>query len=144
MTSRVDREGKGGASWRLRKGGTHMVSGIYDTRPDFAAKISILTQAQGGRHQPPFNRIRWDLAYPGKVEDEGLFAIYPDFLTPDGQSIPTGRPLTGTLPANMFILFRNMVAFHRTRLAVGTRFTCHEGARVVATGEVTRLIGLAE
>jgi hypothetical protein len=113
---------------------------------DFEAGIRIYTRAEGGRRTPPFNGIRWDLAYA----DDGptppmLYMVWPDFVGPDGRSLPTDRPLPvgPVFPARMYVLMDEMRAdVHRGRIAPGVRFFCHEGPQRVAEGVVTRVTGL--
>jgi len=62
-----------------------------------------------------------------------------NLLDDDGTPIEKGIPLNGTYNARMHILVKEMLDHHRKRVSVGLKFNCHEGARVVARGEVTRL-----
>jgi len=118
-----------------------MMSEPY-ANPDFEARITILTADQGGRQQPPHNYIRWDLGYANAEDPNALYMIWPVFLDEQGQPIAKGIPLVGTYTAHMHIVVQEMLPFHKTQIAVGTRFNCHEGSHVVATGEVTRLLAL--
>lgn len=70
--------------------------------------------------------------------------IWPDFLGPDGMSLPEDQPLliNVELLARMKILMDEMRPEHRDRLAPGVRFFCHEGPFRMAEGIVTRLTGL--
>ena len=106
-------------------------------KPDFEAKITILSETEGGRSTPPHNWIRWDFAYRGEDISEELFMIWPYFVGLDGLPVPKDQPLVGTYHARMFICVRDMVEFHETRISKGLDFNCHEGRRVVATGVVT-------
>lgn len=113
---------------------------------DFEAVIRIFTRKEGGRRTPPFNGIRWDFAY---AEDgpkpPSLYMIWPDFLGPDGKSLPEDQPLPVDVerPARMKILLDEMRAVHRERITKGARFFCHEGPQRVAEGVVTRVTGLS-
>jgi hypothetical protein len=71
--------------------------------------------------------------------------IWPDFCEADGRSLPGDHPVpVGVeLPAQMRVVVDQMrAAVHRTRIAPGVRFFCHEGGRRVAEGVVTRVTGL--
>lgn len=119
---------------------------LYSTAPDFEAEITILEADQGGRTTPPHNYIRWDFGYAednpfelSRSLSADIYMIYPNFLDESGTPIPKGIPLTGTYQAHMHILIKEMVEYHRGRLAVGAKFNCYEGSRIVARGTVTRL-----
>ena len=115
---------------------------LYSREADFQAEITILTAEQGGRRTPPFNGIRWDFRYPEDDLSEGVYMIHPYFLDGNKNPIPKGQPLSGTIDALMFILFEEMVDFHRERISIGTEFCCVEGSRTVATGTVSKLMAL--
>ena len=115
---------------------------IYLTEADFEAEITLLTPEQGGRTQPLYNYIRWDLGYMDKRPDDPIYMIWPNFLDEQGSPIPKGVPIEGRMIAKMHILVKEMVGFHRQRLLVGTEFNCHEGSGVVAKGIVTKLLAL--
>jgi translation elongation factor EF-Tu-like GTPase len=123
-----------------------MVERLYPN-DDFEATIRIYSKADGGRSTPAFNGIRWDFAYAEDQLPNSLYMIWPDFYATDGMSLPTdqGLPIGVPLHARMLILMDEMRSeVHRARLAPGTRFYCHEGARRVAEGVVTRITGLFE
>jgi hypothetical protein len=103
--------------------------------PDFEAEITILTEAEGGRHRAAFNGIHWDFRYEG--DERQLWAIYPDFIDEHGNRILGDVPLQGTLRARMRILSRELVQMHRARIKPGLKFDCVEGPRAVAHGIVT-------
>ena len=115
---------------------------IYSTEADFEAEIRILGPEEGGRNSPPHNFIRWDLGYIDREPDDPIYMIWPNFLDDNGFPIPKGVPIEGNKIARMHILVKEMLDFHRQRLAVGTEFNCHEGRRIVATGKVTKLLAL--
>lgn len=122
------------------------MTNLYLREPDFEAEIAILTEEQGGRKMPPFNYIRWDFGYaednplePKRNLDAQIYMIWPNFLDDDGTPIEKGIPLIGTYNARMHILVREMMDYHRKRILVGLKFNCHEGARIVARGVVTKL-----
>lgn len=117
---------------------------LYPT-DDFEAVIRIYIAAEGGRHPPFFNGIRWDFAYADQRTPDTLFMIYPDFLDDSGNSWSTEEPLPigRELPARMMIVVDEMRAqVHRARIAPGVRFYCHEGGKRVAEGVVTRVTSL--
>jgi hypothetical protein len=115
---------------------------------DFEVVIRIYTRAEGGRRTPPFNGIRWDFAYAEDGPDPPmLYMIWPDFVGPDGRSLPTDQPLPvgPELPARMHILSAEMrLDVHQLRVAPGVRFFCHEGSVRVAEGVITKITGLVE
>jgi translation elongation factor EF-Tu-like GTPase len=119
--------------------------GRFDRWPiaDFEAEIRIYSAEEGGRRTPARNGIQWDFAYEGDdIHVTGLFMIWPEFLTDSGESfsldlaLPIGKPIR----ARMSIVNTELrQTLHRTRLAPGVRFYCHEGGRRVAEGRVTKL-----
>ena len=119
---------------------------LYPVADDFEAQIRIYTEAQGGRKIAPFNGIRWDFSYEGAdIEKEGIYMIWPDFYDDKHDSIPKDQklPVDQNLSARMTIVVDEMrVQVHQRRIEVGTRFYCHEGAKRVAEGYVTRITGL--
>jgi hypothetical protein len=117
---------------------------LYPT-DDFDAIIRIFSPDEGGRRSPVFNGIRWDFAYADHQPPDTLYMIWPDFLTADGTSRPSGEPLPigVDLPARMLIVVDEMRAeVHRARIRPGVRFYCHEGGKRVAEGVVRRVSGL--
>lgn len=116
---------------------------IYSNQADFEAEITILTAAEGGRNRPPQNYIRWDLGYPDRTTADPIYMIWPVFLDQFGDPVPRGVPIEGTISAQMFIVVREMVEFHKQHISVGGKFNCHEGSRVVARGIVTKLLALS-
>ncbi|NIZ15723.1 hypothetical protein [Phaeobacter sp. HF9A] len=119
---------------------------LYLTEADFEAEITILSAEQRGRKTPPQNNIRWDFGYvednppePERNLGAEIYMIWPNFLDADGTPIEKGIPLIGTYKARMHILEKEMMDFHRKRISVGLKFNCHEGARIVARGVVTKL-----
>lgn len=118
---------------------------LYRIADDFEATIRILTEAEGGRMNPPFNGIRWDFAYASDKPAENLYMIHPDFYSQSGDSLPTDAPLPlgVDLPARMTIVVDEMrEQVHRARIEPGVEFYCHEGSKRVAVGRITRITGL--
>jgi translation elongation factor EF-Tu-like GTPase len=118
---------------------------LYPVPDDFEAVIRIFTSEEGGRLTPTFNGIRWDFCYADDRPEERLWAIYPDFFDSSGNTIPRDVPLPMAIESctRMSVLndeIRKTV--HRERIQVGTQFFCHEGARRVAIGRVTKITGL--
>ncbi len=113
---------------------------------DFEAVIRVFSTQDGGRRTPALNGIRWDFAYAEDgLNPPSLYMIWPDFVGADGRSLLTDKPLPvgPELPARMFVLMDEMRAkVHRSRIAPGVRFFCHEGGRRVAEGVVTQITGL--
>jgi hypothetical protein len=112
---------------------------------DFEALIRIYGPQEGGRCSAVFNGICWDVTYEGQPERDMRWMIWPDFFGADGRSLPTDEPLPigVELPARMTVVMDAMRAeVHRGRIAERVRFFCHEGARRVAEGVVTRITGL--
>ena len=110
------------------------------TAPDFKARITILTEEEGGRRSPPHNFIRWDFGYLEDPPGSDIYMIWPLFVDENEPPLPTGVPISGTQLATMKIVAPQMQAYHRARLYVGMPFHCHEGARIVARGVVTDLL----
>ena len=119
---------------------------LYKQPDDFEAIIWIFSTEEGGRITPPYNGVRWDLAYAeDEVSAAGLFMIWPDFVDESGDSLPTDQalPIGVALQARMTVVVDEMRSkLHRERISVGTEFYCHEGPKRVATGTVTKLTGL--
>jgi hypothetical protein len=117
---------------------------LYST-DDFEAVIRILPLGMGGRETAPFNGIRWDICYAVDKAEDGLWAIHPDFLDQSQNSLPKDKPLPidTEIPARMVIMndeLRQKV--HRSKIAVGEEFYCHEGSKRVAVGRITKITGL--
>ena len=117
---------------------------LYRTAGDFEARITILTEQEGGRRTPVFNGIRWDLKFTHYKPDLA-FMIWPEFIDDHGDAISKEIPLTGTLDARMHILMETLRDIVRNfGLQIGTEFYCIEGPRKVGKGVVTKLTGLFE
>jgi hypothetical protein len=118
---------------------------IHRIPDDFEAMIRIFSTTEGGRMSAPFNGIRWDFAYAENQPVGELYMIYPDFYDVRGDSLPTDQPLPigVEMPARMVVLMDEMrEKLQRARIREGVRFYCHEGAKRVAEGRVTRITGL--
>jgi hypothetical protein len=120
-----------------------MVKKLYDVEEDFEARITILTEEEGGRKTPPVNGIRWDFLYAQDDPADGIYMIWPDFFGDDGSSFSTDTRLEGTLHARMHIARKEgIAAWHQNRLLEDTEFYCVEGSTKVAKGVVTKLTGI--
>lgn len=93
---------------------------------NFEADIRIYTLAEGGRRMPPFNGIRWDLAYADDgINPTSMYMVWPDFFGLDGMSLSVDQPLPvgPVLTARMYIVVDEMRAeVHRGRIVPGVRF----------------------
>lgn len=117
----------------------------FDGIEDFEANIEILSSEEGGRTTPAFNGIRWDFCYSEDDVKDGLYMIHPDFFGTDGESLEGQLPIGKPLNARMKIIVEEMKEkMHRKRIKVGTEFYCHEGARRVAKGKVSKITGLKQ
>jgi hypothetical protein len=118
---------------------------LYKIPDDFEASIRIFSPDEGGRQFGPFNGIRWDFCYEDDSPNEQLWMIWPDFTDELGNSLPADQelPVGVHLTARMTVLDDELRAeVHRKRLAVGSKFYCHEGVKKVAFGQVTKITGL--
>jgi hypothetical protein len=110
---------------------------------DFEAIICIKPFSEGGV-KFAFNGIRWDFGYLEDPPGSSIYMIWPDFLDECGNSrakedlLPIGIELL----AAMTIVSPEMRSYHRERIHEGTLFYCHEGARRVASGRVTRITNM--
>lgn len=106
---------------------------------DFLVRYRFFSATEGGRSTPPHQHVRWDFLYEG--DDplvDGVHMIWPEFLDPAGQVLPAGEvPAEGT--AQMFIVNRERISFHQSRVRVGVHGFFMEGARKVAECEVTAI-----
>lgn len=108
-------------------------------QPAFQVRYRFLRPDEGGRSQAPRQHIRWDFLYAGDdVQGDGLSMIWPEFVAPDGNVLPEGEvPAAGV--ADMFLVNSDRAAYHRRRLAVGTKGYFMEGPKKVAECEVVAL-----
>lgn len=120
------------------------MTGIFGEHPhNFEAEITIFPPGPTTGSSYPFNGIRWDFCYVEDLRPDGsvfdVNMIWPEFVDQSGHPISKDVPLKGTYRAKMHIIMDEMIAYHRDRLSVGTKFFCTEGARKVAEGVVTSL-----
>jgi hypothetical protein len=113
-------------------------------KPSFEVAYQFLSVEEGGRKSPPHQHTRWDFLYDGDdPAADGTWMIWPEFMATDGHVLPPGEvPLSGR--ASMFIVNPDFEAYHRARLAVGTKGAIVEGARRIAACEVVAIHGLAD
>lgn len=117
---------------------------LYRIADDFEATIRILTEAEGGRMNPPFNGIRWDFAYASDKPAENLYMIHPDFYSQSGDSLPTDAPLPlgVDLPARMTIVIDEMrEQVHRARKNLALSSIAMKGQRESLLGASPALQG---
>ncbi len=117
---------------------------LYPT-DDFEAVIRIFPLGMGGRKTAPFNGIRWDFCYAVDKLEDGLWSIHPDFFDQAQNSLPNDQPLPvdTEIPARMLIMNDELRQnIHRSKIAVGVKFYCHEGSKRVAWGCITKITGL--
>ncbi len=107
--------------------------------PSFRVRYRFLTPAEGGRHNPPRQHIRFDFLYDGDDPlKDGISMIWPEFVTPEGDVLPEGDvPMAGI--ADMFVVVPDRLPYHRERLRVGTKGYMVEGPKRVAECEVVAL-----
>jgi hypothetical protein len=114
---------------------------LYERPDDFEGDVRILTAREGGRANPPYNGIRWDLRYFSQAEDSN-WMVWPEFIDDSGDMLPTDRPVTGFVKARFYVISDAMRPYHRAQVRPGVGFFCVEVAKVCAAGVVTRVTGL--
>lgn len=114
---------------------------------DFEAEILFLPLGPTTRTTHPFNGYRWEFCFADDLDETGrprqISHIWPELIDDTGASIPTDVPIEGRLHARMHIWVRDAVDLHRQRLAIGTKFYCVTGSRIIAEGVVTSLNPMA-
>lgn len=112
-------------------------------QPDFRVRYRFLSQAEGGRATLPFQHIRSDFLY---AEDDpvenGIWCIWPEFVSIDGTVLPEDQPVPAEGAADMYVLNDELRAEHSRRIRLGTKGFFVEGARRTATCEVVEVLGL--
>ena len=116
----------------------------FNHPPDFIVDYRILTEAEGGRRTPVYQGIRWDLWYKvPELTGNHLWMVWPEFLDEAGSVIiQRDTPVAVTGRAALWIVSESMRPFHQQRIDVGMLGFAREGARNVATYQVTELVGL--
>jgi translation elongation factor EF-Tu-like GTPase len=92
------------------------------------AEIHYLAREEGGRHTPVGSGYRGQFYYDGRDWDAVQTFIGKDCVDPGDDARATIWFVSPEL--------------HRGKVAVGMRFAIREGARTVARGIVTKLLGL--
>lgn len=111
--------------------------------PDFRVRYRFLSQAEGGRSSLPFQHIRTDLLYtdddPSK---DGIWCIWPEFLSCDGTVFPEGKPVPAEGTADMYVLSAELRPALKRRIHVGAKVFFVEGGMPTAICEVVEIMGL--
>lgn len=111
--------------------------------PDFRVRYCFLTHAEGGRSSLPFQHIRSDFLYAeDDPSEDGIWCIWPEFLSGDGTVLPEGQPVPAEGVADMFVLSAELRSEHQRRIHVGAKGYFVEGARRTASCEVIEVLGL--
>ena len=86
--------------------------------------------------------MRWDFFYAGDdLHADGVFMIWPEFLSLDGEVLSEGEvPMQGL--TNMFIVDSGLIPFHRKRVSLGTNGYFMEGTWLSA--QVSKVISLLD
>jgi len=112
-------------------------------RHDFEAKLRFLTPEEGGRQAPVQNGYRADFRYLDDPPGTGWMIHPREFITKDGDMLPSDTLIIGDVYARMYILTEHYrMTEHRIRIHLGTQFEVVEGNHVVAEGIVTKIVGL--
>lgn len=101
---------------------------IFRRKPDFRVTYHIYSPEEG-RYSQAFQRIRWNFRYehPAHVAWAN-FIIYPEFKDFAGHLIKdTTLPLPFYGMANMWILDKAMIDYHRGKIRIGTHGYFMEG-----------------
>ena len=113
--------------------------------PDFRVRYRFLSQAEGGRSSLPFQHIRSDFLYAeDDPTDDGIWCIWPEFISADGTILPENQPVPAEGVADMYVLNPELRREHRHRIRVGTKAFFVEGARRTASCEVVEVLGLSD
>ncbi|CAN5550000.1 hypothetical protein BH11CYA1_BH11CYA1_43930 [soil metagenome] len=113
-------------------------------RYDFEASLRFLSAEEGGRKSISiFQGYRPDFRYKHGLE-EG-FMIWPSFLSVDSFPLDKGSVVDTSrqLKAFMTIISDELrVSVHQKRLSPGVEFYLIEGSRIVADGQVVKILDL--
>lgn len=112
--------------------------------PDFRVRYRFLSESEGGRKDLPLQHIRSDFLYEGDdPQIEGIWCIWPEFISADGTVLPDNQRVPVEGLADMYILNVELRADHVKRIHLGTKGYFVEGAKRTATCEVVAVLGLA-
>lgn len=113
--------------------------------PDFEVSYRFFTPEESGRRTgAPFQHYRCDWSYEGDDISQGIYTIWPEFLSEAGAVLPEGTPVPLSGRVTMWIASSDMRRqVHRDRLKPGVKGFFVEGPRRVAEAIVTRIIGLS-
>ncbi len=111
--------------------------------PDFRVTYSLFSAEEAGRKTPHFQHIRWDFSYADEhiAPRNQLFMIWPEFITPSGEMLPEGEPMSRHGLANMFVINPDLRTFHCQHIKRGLRGYLHEGQRI-GVCEVVEVLAL--
>ncbi len=117
---------------------------IRGHQPDFLVRYRFFTPEEGGRKSLPFQHIRCDWGYESsELQEEGIYMIWPEFLTSDGSVLPETSEVPMTGLATMWILVPEMRAqVHLSRIREGVRGFFMEGSKRTAEAVVVKVLGL--
>ena len=111
--------------------------------PDFRVQYRFLSHAEGGRSSLPFQHIRSDFLYAeDDPSEDGIWCIWPEFLSCDGTVLPEGQPVANEGIADMYVLSAELRPEHQRRIHVGAKGFFVEGAKRTASCEVIEVLGL--
>jgi hypothetical protein len=113
--------------------------------PDFRVRYRFLSQTEGGRSSLPFQHIRSDFLYAeDDPSEDGIWCIWPEFVSQDGSVIPESERVPAEGTADMYVLNTELRSEHKRRIHVGTKGFFVEGARRTASCEVVEVLGLRD
>lgn len=113
--------------------------------PDFRVRYRFLSQGEGGRSSLPFQHIRSDFLYAeDDPSEDGIWCIWPEFLSIDGTVIPENQLVRAEGVADMYVLDVELRSEHKRRIHVGTKGFFVEGAKRTASCEVVEVLGLRD
>ena len=112
--------------------------------PDFRVRYRFLSAEDGGRKERPFQHIRSDFLYEGDdPKKDGIWCIWPEFLSADGTMFPDNERVPVEGLADMYILNKDLRAEHAKRIHVGAKGYFVEGPKRTAECEIVAVLGLA-
>jgi hypothetical protein len=114
-------------------------------RADFRVRYRFLSEQEGGRRSLPRQHIRSDFLYEGDdpIED-GIWCIWPEFLSVEGEVIAEGQQVLAEGFADMYVLNKEMRSTHKPRVQVGTKGYFVEGVTRTGTCEVVEVGSLLD